>query len=362
MLDCTSGWQIRSKSKDLKSFLKASDKMSEDLQTNQSVPKTNLIVNYLPQNLTDQQFQNLFSSIGPITTARIIRDKSTGYSYGYGFVDFQRPEDAAEAIVKLDKYQMHHKYIKVAYSKPSGTQTKNINLYVTGLASDCTEELLRTVFSKYGSIVQCNVIKDKTTKLCQGICFVLYACRDQAQKAISQMNGRIIEGLGDKPITIKYAKNEQRTQANPFVQSFNRNSNFIPPNHPYLLSHCNLNGIRGIRMPKDRYSNILPPSHLPDTKPYFKPTFNNEEESHSKVVFVYGIGPYTTEDTLYHLFGQFGNIQSVNVVGEPFYGSGKGYGFVTYSTEREAEEAVRCLDKYHYQGRSLQVSIKNYLH
>ena len=38
------------------------------------------------------------------------------------------------------------------------------------------------------------------------------------------MNGRIIEGLGDKPITIKYAKNEQRTQANPFVQSFNRNS------------------------------------------------------------------------------------------------------------------------------------------
>ena len=43
--------------------------------------KTNLIVNYLPQNLTDEDFHKLFSSIGPVVTTRVIRDRETGYRF-----------------------------------------------------------------------------------------------------------------------------------------------------------------------------------------------------------------------------------------------------------------------------------------
>ena len=43
--------------------------------------KTNLIVNYLPQNLTDDAFHKLFTRVGPVVTTRVIRDRETGYRF-----------------------------------------------------------------------------------------------------------------------------------------------------------------------------------------------------------------------------------------------------------------------------------------
>lgn len=40
--------------------------------------KTNLIVNYLPQNLTPDELKSLFGSIGDIESCKIVRDKITG--------------------------------------------------------------------------------------------------------------------------------------------------------------------------------------------------------------------------------------------------------------------------------------------
>ena len=56
--------------------------------------RTNLIINYLPQTLSDAEFNQLFAALGPLQSARILRDKRTGYSFGYGFVNYQKEEDA----------------------------------------------------------------------------------------------------------------------------------------------------------------------------------------------------------------------------------------------------------------------------
>lgn len=40
--------------------------------------KTNLIVNYLPQNMTQEEFRSLFGSIGEIESCKLVRDKITG--------------------------------------------------------------------------------------------------------------------------------------------------------------------------------------------------------------------------------------------------------------------------------------------
>lgn len=42
--------------------------------------KTNLIVNYLPQNMTQEEFKSLFGSIGEIESCKLVRDKITGKS------------------------------------------------------------------------------------------------------------------------------------------------------------------------------------------------------------------------------------------------------------------------------------------
>jgi hypothetical protein len=41
-------------------------------------PRTNLIVNYLPQSFSDEEFYSLFGQIGPIVNAKIARDIATG--------------------------------------------------------------------------------------------------------------------------------------------------------------------------------------------------------------------------------------------------------------------------------------------
>ncbi|XP_048861095.1 ELAV-like protein 4, partial [Brienomyrus brachyistius] len=43
--------------------------------------KTNLIVNYLPQNMTQEEFRSLFGSIGEIESCKLVRDKITGRAW-----------------------------------------------------------------------------------------------------------------------------------------------------------------------------------------------------------------------------------------------------------------------------------------
>lgn len=49
----------------------------------QEESKTNLIVNYLPQTMTQEEIRSLFSSIGEVESCKLIRDKVTGKIYIY---------------------------------------------------------------------------------------------------------------------------------------------------------------------------------------------------------------------------------------------------------------------------------------
>lgn len=109
----------------------------------QDESKTNLIVNYLPQTMTQEEIRSLFSSIGDVESCKLIRDKVTGklflrilvdqylllkisrnirilsnvfisgQSLGYGFVNYQRADDADKAINTLNGLRLQNKTIKV---------------------------------------------------------------------------------------------------------------------------------------------------------------------------------------------------------------------------------------------------------
>lgn len=77
-------------------------------------PKTNLIVNYLPQNMTQDEIKALFSSIGPVESCKLIKDKLTGQSLGYAFVNYQNQNDADKAVGSLNGMRLQNKTIKVS--------------------------------------------------------------------------------------------------------------------------------------------------------------------------------------------------------------------------------------------------------
>ncbi|XP_041262988.1 ELAV-like protein 3, partial [Onychostruthus taczanowskii] len=82
--------------------------------------KTNLIVNYLPQSMSQEELRSLFGSLGDIESCKLVRDKVTGQSLGYGFVNYVEAGDADRAIGALNGLKLQTKTIKVPWGHGGG--------------------------------------------------------------------------------------------------------------------------------------------------------------------------------------------------------------------------------------------------
>lgn len=70
--------------------------------------KTNLIVNYLPQNMTQEEFRSLFGSIGEIESCKLVRDKITGMLFSIQARDSQHTRCVCVCIYNSASECLHH--------------------------------------------------------------------------------------------------------------------------------------------------------------------------------------------------------------------------------------------------------------
>ena len=77
-----------------------------------------LFVGGVPYSVSDQQLQDLFATVGAVTSCRIIKDKFTGRSKGFGFVEYDNDDDAVKAIEKLNGYELDGRKITVNEARP----------------------------------------------------------------------------------------------------------------------------------------------------------------------------------------------------------------------------------------------------
>ncbi len=79
---------------------------------------TKLYVGSLPYSTTDAQLTDLFSQHGAVTSARVIADKFTGQSRGFGFVEMATSEEAQRAIEALNGTKLEQRTLVVNEAKP----------------------------------------------------------------------------------------------------------------------------------------------------------------------------------------------------------------------------------------------------
>jgi RNA recognition motif. (a.k.a. RRM, RBD, or RNP domain) len=79
---------------------------------------TNLYVGGLPYSVAEQQLQELFSAHGTVASARVITDKFTGQSRGFGFVEMSSQEEAQRAIQALNGTQLGGRTLTVNEARP----------------------------------------------------------------------------------------------------------------------------------------------------------------------------------------------------------------------------------------------------
>ena len=76
----------------------------------------------------------------------------------------------------------------------------------------------------------------------------------------------------------------------------------------------------------------------------------------AKKLYVGNISYQTTEDDLNTLISQAGNIESVKIINDQYSGRSKGFGFVEFSTQEEADKAVSMFNGYALGERKLIVN------
>ncbi|MDO8547788.1 MAG: RNA-binding protein [Nitrospirota bacterium] len=84
---------------------------------------TKLYVGGLPYSVTEQQLSELFAQQGTVSSAKVITDKFTGQSRGFGFVEMSTAEEAKKAISALNGTQMDGRPLTVNEAKPQEKRT-----------------------------------------------------------------------------------------------------------------------------------------------------------------------------------------------------------------------------------------------
>lgn len=78
----------------------------------------NLFIGSLAYATTDDGLQAHFAQVGPVKSARVITDRDTGRSKGFGFVEMENDDDNQKAIDQLNGKDLDGRSINVSLAKP----------------------------------------------------------------------------------------------------------------------------------------------------------------------------------------------------------------------------------------------------
>jgi polyadenylate-binding protein len=195
---------------------------------------TNVYVKNVDNSIGQEEFLELFSKFGPVTSCLLSCDEN-GASKEFGFVNYENHEDAAKCVNEMNGKEIKGKalfvgraqkktereedlkrqYEKIREEKLSQYQGMleadvGVNLYVKNLDDSMDEETLRQEFSTFGVITSCRIMVDEKTGASKGFGFVCFSNPDEATKAVTEMNGRIINS---KPLYVALAQRKETRRA-----------------------------------------------------------------------------------------------------------------------------------------------------
>jgi cold-inducible RNA-binding protein len=80
--------------------------------------ETKLYVGNLSYNTTDNDLRTLFAQAGTVTSVDLIKDRDTGMSKGFGFIQMSTQAEAEQAIKMFNGYDLDNRQLKVNPARP----------------------------------------------------------------------------------------------------------------------------------------------------------------------------------------------------------------------------------------------------
>lgn len=188
-----------------------------------------LFVGGLSWDTDDESLHQAFSEFGEVVEARVVTDRSTGRSRGFGFVTYTSAESATRARAEMNGRPLDGRAIRVDDAsnrasdgprggggggggggrrgggreggreggggrEPEAHVAAGAKLFVGGLSWHTEDDGLLRAFERFGDVVEARVIKDRITGKSRGYGFVSYTDPGNATKARDSMNGQVLDG------------------------------------------------------------------------------------------------------------------------------------------------------------------------
>ncbi|XP_022746812.1 polyadenylate-binding protein 7-like [Durio zibethinus] len=241
------------------------------------VKYTNLYMKNLDPDITEELLQEKFSEFGKIVSLVVAKDENEA-SRGFGFVNFDSPDDAKRAMEAMNGSQFGSKVLYVAraqkkaereqilrnqfeerrkeqimkykvslssflylmqfmiitvyvfYHCVSFSKFQASNVYVKNIDDDVTEEQLRQHFSQCGTITSAKIMRDDKG-INKGFGFVCFSAPEEATKAVSTFHGHMFHR---KPLYVAIAQRKEDRQAQLQLQYAQRMAGLAGPSTAVL--------------------------------------------------------------------------------------------------------------------------------
>ncbi|KAI5077572.1 hypothetical protein GOP47_0007396 [Adiantum capillus-veneris] len=211
---------------DKKVFVGKFVKRSERMLSGADLKYTNLYVKNIDYDITENELEEKFSEFGKITNLIIMRDENDRPK-GFGFVNFDNPEDAKRAVDAMNGAQLGSKILFVGRAQKRAEREQLLrreyeekrlewiqkfqgsNIYVKNLTDAVDEDTLRSHFSSYGTIMSAKVMRNEKG-ISKGFGFVCFSSPEEATKAVDESHGFMMFG---KPIYVAIAQRKEVRRA-----------------------------------------------------------------------------------------------------------------------------------------------------
>jgi len=191
---------------------------------------TNVYIKNLPETLSEEGLREMFGEYGKISSAKLMTGED-GRNKGFAFVSYEDHDAANLCVEDLNGKEHEGKVLYVGRAQKKAERQaelkekferaklermnryQGVNLYVKNLDDSIDDERLRKEFAQFGTITSARVMHNRMmgeVGRSKGFGFVCFSSPEEATKAVTEMNGRI---LGSKPLYVALAQRKEDRKA-----------------------------------------------------------------------------------------------------------------------------------------------------
>ncbi|XP_060786722.1 polyadenylate-binding protein 1-like [Neoarius graeffei] len=260
---------------------------------------TNVYIKNFGDDFDSEKLRRIFSEFGKTLSVRVMTDDK-GRSRGFGFVNYANHEDAQKAVAGMNGKELNGRVLYVGRAqkrleRQSELKRKfelikqerlnryqGVNLYVKNLDDGIDDDKLRKEFAPYGMITSAKVMTEGGHS--KGFGFVCFSSPEEATKAVTEMNGRIVS---TKPLYVALAQRKEERKAiltnqymqrlasvraipGPAIPAYQQSSGYYMPSIPQPQGRAFYNAVPNLR-PAPRFATQAPRPQAPYSAQTLRP-------------------------------------------------------------------------------------------